>query len=127
MVVLKRLSQALADNDPIYAIIRGSAVNQDGRSDGLTVPSADAQMAILRDVLSRAGVEPSEVGYVEAHGTGTPVGDPIEARATGHGPFRRAERPRPLRDRIGQEQHRSHRIGRGRCRPDQGGPGRATR
>jgi len=83
MVVLKRLSEALADGDPIYAVIRGSAVNQDGRSEGLTVPSFDAQAALIREALGAAGLSPKEVQYVEAHGTGTRVGDPIEAWALG--------------------------------------------
>jgi acyl transferase domain-containing protein len=81
MVVLKPLSRALADGDPIYAVIRGTAVNQDGRSEGVTVPSVDSQITAVRAALGRAGVQPGEVGYVEAHGTGTAVGDPIEARA----------------------------------------------
>jgi 8-amino-7-oxononanoate synthase len=83
MVVLKRLSAALADRDPIYAVIRGSAVNQDGRSDGLTVPNGAAQKEVLLRALSMAGVEPGQVDFVEAHGTGTAVGDPIEARSLG--------------------------------------------
>jgi acyl transferase domain-containing protein/NADPH:quinone reductase-like Zn-dependent oxidoreductase/acyl carrier protein len=82
-VVLKPLSRALADGDRIYALIRGSAVNQDGRTPGLTVPNEEAQVALLRQVYRRAGVDPAGVGYIEAHGTGTPVGDPIEARALG--------------------------------------------
>jgi acyl transferase domain-containing protein len=82
-VVLKPLSQALADNDPIYATIRGSAVNHDGRSKGLTVPYGPAQEALIRQALAKAGVSPSEISYVEAHGTGTTLGDPIEAIALG--------------------------------------------
>jgi acyl transferase domain-containing protein len=83
LVVLKPLSQALADGDPIVAVIRGSAVNQDGRSKGLTVPSGAAQTVALRAALDAAGVAANEVQYAEAHGTGTPVGDPIEATALG--------------------------------------------
>ncbi|XXX73808.1 type I polyketide synthase [Sorangium sp. So ce134] len=81
IVVLKRLSDALADGDPVLALIRGSAVNQDGRSTGLTAPSVLAQKALLRQALDSAGVSASEVGYVEAHGTGTPLGDPVEMEA----------------------------------------------
>lgn len=82
-VVLKPLSQALADNDPIYATVRGSAINHDGRSNGLTVPSGSAQEAVIREALTRAKVLPSQISYVEAHGTGTSLGDPIEAIALG--------------------------------------------
>lgn len=83
VVVLKLLRQALLDDDRVYAVIRGSAVNQDGRTQGITVPSIDAQEANALAALRVAGVQPSEVGYVEAHGTGTPVGDPIEVAALG--------------------------------------------
>ncbi|ARV58018.1 short-chain dehydrogenase [Nostocales cyanobacterium HT-58-2] len=81
IIVLKRLSDAIADRDNILALIRGSAVNQDGASSGFTVPNKAAQEVLLRQALARARVEPSEVDYVEAHGTGTPLGDPIEIRA----------------------------------------------
>jgi acyl transferase domain-containing protein/acyl carrier protein len=83
LVVLKPLSRALADGDPIYAVIRGSAVNQDGRSNGLMAPNPLAQAAVLREAYRRAGASPGDVQYVEAHGTGTLLGDPIEARALG--------------------------------------------
>jgi acyl transferase domain-containing protein/acyl carrier protein len=94
-VVLKPLSRALADGDPIYALIRGSAVNNDGASNGLTAPSPRAQVEVLADAYARAGVDPSAVQYVEAHGTGTPLGDPIEARALAEvlGPGRDPDRP----------------------------------
>jgi acyl transferase domain-containing protein len=81
MVVLKRLSDAVADGDRILALIRGSAVNQDGASSGFTVPNGLAQEAVIRQALRFAGVEPSAVSYVEAHGTGTSLGDPIELEA----------------------------------------------
>ena len=84
VVVLKLLSDAVADGDRILALIRGTDVNQDGRSGGLTAPNGLAQEAVIRQALSNAGVEPSQVGYVEAHGTGTWLGDPIEVRALGH-------------------------------------------
>lgn len=84
VVVLKPLSQALADGDPIYAVIRGSATNQDGRSNGLTVPNGRAQEAALRASLNQAQVAPDQIQYVEAHGTGTFVGDPIETNALGN-------------------------------------------
>lgn len=83
VVVLKRLSDALAAGDSIRAIIRASAVNQDGRTNGLTAPSGRSQEALIRRALDLAGVAPTEIGYVEAHGTGTPLGDPIEMEALG--------------------------------------------
>lgn len=83
LLVLKRTSDAVRDGDHVYAVIRGTAVNQDGRTPGITVPSGDAQRAVIRAACRRAGVEPDSIGYFEAHGTGTPVGDPIEANAIG--------------------------------------------
>ncbi len=82
-VVLKRLSDALKDGDPILAVIRGSAINQDGHSNGLTAPNGRAQQMVIRDALANAGVKPSEVSYIETHGTGTALGDPIEVEALG--------------------------------------------
>ena len=81
VIALKRLSDALADRNPILCLIKGSAINHDGRTSGLTVPSGRAQQALIREALQDAGVEPHRVDYVEAHGTGTPLGDPIELEA----------------------------------------------
>jgi acyl transferase domain-containing protein/acyl carrier protein len=81
IVVLKRLSDALADGDPIRAIIRGTAVNQDGRSTVLTAPNGLSQRAVIRAALENAHVEGSEIQFVEAHGTGTALGDPVEVEA----------------------------------------------
>lgn len=83
VVVLKRLKDAQADNDRVYALILGSAANQDGPSSGLTAPNGPSQEAVIRAALKRAKVTPAQVGYVEAHGTGTALGDPIEVRALG--------------------------------------------
>ncbi|PWY94774.1 polyketide synthase [Aspergillus sclerotioniger CBS 115572] len=82
-LVLKRLSQALADGDDVEAIIRGSGVNSDGQSPGITMPFAPTQAQLIRHVYRRAGLDPSRdrPQYFECHGTGTPAGDPIEARA----------------------------------------------
>ncbi|MBG1266945.1 type I polyketide synthase [Nostoc sp. WHI] len=83
VVVLKRLSDAVANGDRILALIRGSAVNHDGQSSGLTVPNKQAQQALIYQALANAKVEPSQISYVEVHGTGTFLGDPIEISALG--------------------------------------------
>ena len=95
VVVLKRLSNALADGDRVLALVRGSAVNQDGKSSGLTVPNGPAQQTLLRDALASAGVAPRDVSYIEAHGTGTSLGDPIEMHslAAVFGAGRTSDRP----------------------------------
>jgi acyl transferase domain-containing protein/acyl carrier protein/SAM-dependent methyltransferase len=78
VVVLKRLSEAIADHDQIHAVVRSSAVNHGGHTHGYTVPNPTAQRDLIRTVLDRAGVDARAVGYIEAHGTGTDLGDPIE-------------------------------------------------
>ncbi|WP_321342042.1 SDR family NAD(P)-dependent oxidoreductase [Breoghania sp.] len=78
VLLLKPLSQALADNDPIHAVIRGIGVNHGGRTNSLTVTNPAAQADLIADVHREAGVTPDRIDYVEAHGTGTPLGDPIE-------------------------------------------------
>ena len=81
MVLLKKLSDAMADGDPIHAVIMGSAVNSDGHTNGISLPSPAAQANLVHDACVIAGIAPAQIGYVEAHGTGTAVGDPIEAHA----------------------------------------------
>ena len=81
IVVLRRLSDAIANGDCICALIRGSAVNQDGYGNGLTAPNLLAQQAVIRRALDQAQVRPEQVGYIETHGTGTALGDPIEVQA----------------------------------------------
>ncbi|MFJ3671578.1 type I polyketide synthase [Streptomyces sp. NPDC090106] len=83
LLVLKPLARALADGDPVHAVLLGSAVGNDGATDGLTVPGAASQADVIRRALDRAGVDAGDVQYVELHGTGTRVGDPIEASALG--------------------------------------------
>jgi acyl transferase domain-containing protein len=83
VVVLKRLSDALAAKDNIWAVIHGSAVNQDGLSNGLTAPNGKAQRAVIRKALQNARLTGAELGLLEAHGTGTSLGDPIEVESLG--------------------------------------------
>ena len=78
VVVLKRLSDAIANKDHIIAVVKGSAINQDGPSGGLTVPNGPSQEKVIREALKNAKIDPSQVNYIEAHGTGTSLGDPIE-------------------------------------------------
>jgi acyl transferase domain-containing protein len=85
VVVLRRLADALADGDHIYALVRGTAVNNDGaRKVGYLAPSVDGQAACIAEALAVADVAPSSVQYVECHGTGTAMGDPIEVTALTH-------------------------------------------
>ena len=81
MVLLKRLSRAIADGDPIQGVILGTSINQDGHTNGISLPSPEAQTRLVRDACRDAGIAPEAIGFVEAHGTGTTVGDPIEAHA----------------------------------------------
>ncbi|MGO9030770.1 type I polyketide synthase [Mycobacterium sp.] len=78
VVVLKRLADALRDQDRVLAVVRGSATNQDGRSNGMTAPNALAQRDVITSALRLADVTADSVNYVETHGTGTILGDPIE-------------------------------------------------
>jgi acyl transferase domain-containing protein len=93
MLVLRRLSDALKDNDRILAVVRGSAINQDGRSSGLTAPNGPSQEAVIRAALAAAQLTPGDIGYVETHGTGTPLGDPIEVGALAAAFGRGRDRP----------------------------------
>jgi len=82
VVLLKRLADALADGDPVHAVILGSAVNNDGSGKvGFTAPSVEGQSEAIAESLLMAGVDPGTVTYVETHGSGTPLGDPVEIEA----------------------------------------------
>lgn len=79
IVILKRLDEAIADGDNIYAVIKGSAINNDGALKvGYTAPSVEGQAGVIAEALLVAGIDASTVSYVETHGTATPLGDPIE-------------------------------------------------
>ncbi len=96
--VLKPLAQAVADGDRVHAVIAKTGTNSDGFTNTLTVPNAEAQEALLRQVYRDADIRLDKVDYVEAHGTGTAVGDPIEAAAIGRvfGQARNADKPLPI-------------------------------
>ncbi|NUZ09760.1 SDR family NAD(P)-dependent oxidoreductase [Pseudoalteromonas sp. McH1-7] len=81
IVVLKRLSDALENNDNIIGVIQASAINHDGRSSALPVPNGKAQVEVIQAALQKSALTPEQVCYVESHGTGTPLGDPIEIEA----------------------------------------------
>lgn len=81
LVVLKPLTQAIADDDPIHGVLVGSAENHGGRATSLTAPNPRAQTALIVESMQSAGLKPEHIGLVEAHGTGTALGDPIEVNA----------------------------------------------
>lgn len=79
VLVLKRLTTAIEENNHILAVIKGSSINSDGKSGGFTVPNGRAQEEVIRSALAKSKLSPSDIDYIEVHGTGTPVADPIEA------------------------------------------------
>lgn len=93
---LKDYDQAVADGNPILAIVANSAINTDGRKSGLTVPNPKAQSALLEQAYDQAGIDPAAIDYIEAHGTGTVVGDPIETKAIGDALGARRPKNSPL-------------------------------
>ncbi|SAL32948.1 polyketide synthase [Caballeronia udeis] len=80
-ILIKRLSQAVADGNPIYAVIKATAENHGGRVTNLTAPNPKAQTELLIEAYQKAQIDPGTVGYIECHGTGTSLGDPIEIQA----------------------------------------------
>jgi acyl transferase domain-containing protein/glutamate-1-semialdehyde aminotransferase len=82
LVVLRRLADARADGDTVYAVIKGAALNNDGHGKlSFTAPSVQGQAEVVAMAQALAGIDPQSIGYVEAHGTGTALGDPIEVAA----------------------------------------------
>ncbi|MEJ8302655.1 alpha/beta fold hydrolase [Saccharibacillus sacchari] len=81
VLVLKRLSKAEEDKDPIHAVIRSSAINHGGRATSFTAPNPNAQAEVIIKAYEQADIDPETVTYIEAHGTGTNLGDPIEIDA----------------------------------------------
>ncbi len=81
IVILKRMDDALKNEDNIVAVLKGSAVGQDGRTNGIMAPNGKAQELVAKKALESANIDPLSVGYVEAHATSTPVGDPVEVTA----------------------------------------------
>ncbi|MEX2523396.1 MAG: SDR family NAD(P)-dependent oxidoreductase [Gammaproteobacteria bacterium] len=96
VLLLKPLSRALADGDPVHAVIRATGVNTDGHKSALTVPNGNAQQHLLRKLYHDNGIRIEDINYIEAHGTGTPVGDPVEAAAIGEAIGRRRNGAGPL-------------------------------
>lgn len=80
-VVMKRLSDAIADNDPIFGVVLGAQTNHSAESVSITRPLADAQEYLFKKLLNEAGLHPHDVGYIEMHGTGTQAGDAVEMRS----------------------------------------------
>ncbi|KAI0377622.1 hypothetical protein F5Y04DRAFT_291685 [Hypomontagnella monticulosa] len=96
-LILKPLSQALADNDHIESIVRNTGTNQDGRTRGITLPSAEAQTELIRSTYAKCGLDlttpEGRPQFFEAHGTGTPAGDPLEAEAIYHAIYPESKHP----------------------------------
>ncbi|MBK9760172.1 MAG: hypothetical protein IPO90_09425 [Flavobacteriales bacterium] len=108
IIVLKRLDDAIRDNDHIYATIKGAALNNDGSDKAsFTAPSVRGQADVIAMAHADAGVTPDQITYVEAHGTATPLGDPIEVEALTLA-FRAARsNGQHCAHRFDQEQHRT--------------------
>ncbi|WP_431825911.1 GNAT family N-acetyltransferase [Burkholderia sp. F1] len=96
VLLLKRLSDALADGDRVHAVIKSAALMQDGRTNGLTAPNGQAQVDVIRRALALAGCASADIDYVEAHGTGTRLGDPVEIQALHDAYCAGIERAAPL-------------------------------
>ena len=119
LVVLKRLDHAERDGDRIYAVVKGCAVNNDGANKAsYTAPSIAGQVAVYKEALEAAKIDPAKVGFIETHGTATPLGDPIEVASLAQC---YSTGGKTLRTRRGQEQYRPHHPRLGRSGLHQGG------
>lgn len=96
VLVLRKASHARANLNPIHGIVVATDVNSDGRTNGISLPSLEAQEALLERIYSRADIKSDQLSFVEAHGTGTPAGDPIEATALGRALGVQRSKPLPI-------------------------------
>ena len=96
VLVLRKAAHAQASRNPVHGLVLATDVNSDGRTNGISLPSGDAQQSLLERVYSRAGIEPDRLAFIEAHGTGTAAGDPIEATALGRSIGRDRSSPLPI-------------------------------
>lgn len=97
VILVKRLSDAIRDNDTIWGVIAGSCINQDGRSNGLTAPNGASQERLIEETLEKCNLISTDVDYIEMHGTGTKLGDPIEVNAIMDTYCKNRESSNPLR------------------------------
>ncbi len=96
VLVLRKAALAQAEGNAIHGVVLASDVNSDGRTNGVALPSAEAQENLLKRVYVRAGIDPARLAFLEAHGTGTPVGDPVEATAIGRALGETRDEPLPI-------------------------------
>lgn len=96
VLVLRKASHAQVNRNPIHGLVLATDVNSDGHTNGISLPSFEAQQALLDRIYSRANIDPDRLAFVEAHGTGTPAGDPIEAHALGRSLGARRANPLPI-------------------------------
>ena len=104
LFLLKDYDRAVADGNPILAVVAHTIVNTDGAKSGITVPSAAAQASLLKNAYLQAGIDPAQIDYIEAHGTGTAVGDPIETLRLGRGIGAASSADSAITDRLGEGQ-----------------------
>ena len=125
VLVLRKSSLAAANNNQVHGVILASETNSDGRTNGISLPSGEAQERLLSRIYRARDIPADRLAFVEAHGTGTPVGDPIEANAIGRSLGQRSRAA--AADRLDQDQHRPSRAGLGPCRHAEGAAGAQPR